>query len=31
MHIEQFVFAAVGELIDRDPWSLIPENYEDED
>jgi hypothetical protein len=31
MHIEQHVFAAVGELIDRDPWSLIPEGFEDED
>jgi len=26
MHIEQYVFAAVGELLDRDPWSLMPEN-----
>lgn len=31
MHIEQYVFAAVGELIDRDPWSLIPDHYDDED
>ena len=31
MHIEQYVFAAVGELIDRDPWSLIPENQRDDD
>jgi hypothetical protein len=31
MHIEQYVFAAVGELIDRDPWSLIPERYRDLD
>jgi len=29
MHIEQYVFAAVGELIDRDPWSLIREDFED--
>lgn len=29
MHIEQYVFAAVGELIDRDPWSLIPQNNDD--
>jgi hypothetical protein len=31
MHIEHYVFAAVGELIDRDPWSLIPHHDEDED
>jgi len=31
MHIEQYVFAAVGELIDRDPWSLIPENNSEDD
>lgn len=30
MHIEQYVFAAVGELLDRDPWSLIP-GHGDED
>ena len=31
MHIEQFVFAAVGELIDRDPWSLIPGHSHEDD
>jgi len=27
MHIEQFVFSAVGHLIGKDPFDLIPENY----
>ena len=31
MHIEQFVFAAVGELIGKDPWQLIPERYRNDD
>lgn len=31
MHIEQYVFAAVGELIDRDPWQLIAERHRDDD
>lgn len=31
MHIEQYVFAAVGELIGRDPWQLIAERHRDDD
>jgi hypothetical protein len=27
MHIEQYVFTAVGELIGKDPWELIPDRY----
>ena len=27
MHIEQFVFSAVGHLVGKDPFDLIPENY----
>jgi len=26
-HIEQFVFQAVAELLDKDPGDLIPENF----
>ncbi|MFM6971564.1 MAG: hypothetical protein ACKOWH_03125 [Rhodoluna sp.] len=29
MHIEENVFAAVGHLIDKDPWELVPERYRD--
>mgnify|MGYP007012798086 FL=1 len=29
MHIEEFVFAAVGHLIGKDPWDLVPERYRD--
>lgn len=29
MHIEEYVFAAVGKLIDKDPWDLVPERYRD--
>ena len=29
MHIEEFVFAAVGELVGKDPWDLVPERYRD--
>lgn len=29
MHIEEFVFAAVGQLIGKDPWDLVPERYRD--
>lgn len=25
MHIEEYVFAAVGELLGKDPWDLIPD------
>lgn len=27
MHIEENVFAAVGQLVDKDPWQLVPERY----
>lgn len=27
MHIEEYVFAAVAELIGKDPWELVPERY----
>ena len=27
MHIEQYVFTAVGELIGKDPWELIPDRF----
>ncbi len=27
MHIEENVFAAVGHLLDKDPWELEPERY----
>lgn len=27
MHIEEFVFAAVGQLVGKDPWDLVPERY----
>ena len=27
MHIEEYVFAAVGELLGKDPWELVPERY----
>jgi len=26
-HIEQFVFFAVGELLGKDPWDLMPERF----
>ena len=26
-HIEQFVFMAVGELLGKDPWDLMPERF----
>lgn len=29
MHIEEFVFAAVGQLLGKDPWDLVPEKYRD--
>ncbi|MEY4436685.1 MAG: hypothetical protein RL100_149 [Actinomycetota bacterium] len=29
MHIEEFVFAAVGQLVGKDPWDLVPERYRD--
>lgn len=29
MHIEEYVFAAVGHLIGKDPWDLVPERYRD--
>lgn len=29
MHIEEFVFAAVGHLIGKDPWDLVPDRYRD--
>jgi hypothetical protein len=29
MHIEEFVFAAVGHLIGKDPWELVPDRYRD--
>lgn len=29
MHIEENVFAAVGSLIGKDPWDLVPERYRD--
>lgn len=29
MHIEEFVFAAVGSLIGKDPWELAPNRYSD--
>ena len=28
-HTEQFVFFAVGELLGRDPWDLMPERFKD--
>ena len=28
MHIEEFVFAAVGRLIGKDPWDLAPDRYQ---
>ena len=28
-HIEQFVFFAVGELIGKDPWDLMPDRFKD--
>jgi hypothetical protein len=31
MHIEQYVFTAVGELIGKDPWELIPERYRNDE
>jgi len=31
MHIEQYVFAAVGELIGKDPWELIPDHFRNDD
>ena len=31
MHIEQYVFTAVGELIGKDPWELIPERFRGDD
>ena len=31
MHIEQYVFTAVGELIGKDPWELIPDRYRNDD
>ena len=27
MHIEEFVFAAVGHLIGKEPWELAPDRY----
>ena len=27
MHIEEFVFIAVGNLIGKDPWELVPEKF----
>ncbi len=27
MHIEEYVFAAAGELLGKDPWELVPERY----
>jgi len=27
MHIEEFVFAAVGHLIGKEPWELSPDRY----
>jgi len=27
MHIEEYVFAAVAHLLDKDPWDLVPERY----
>jgi hypothetical protein len=27
MHIEEYVFSAVGELLGKDPWELVPERY----
>lgn len=29
MHIEEYVFAAVGHLIGKDPWDLVPDRYRD--
>ena len=29
MHIEENVFAAVGHLIGKDPWDLVPDRYRD--
>lgn len=29
MHIEENVFAAVGALIGKDPWDLVPDRYRD--
>lgn len=31
MHIEQYVFTAVGELIGKDPWELIPDHFRNDD
>lgn len=28
-HTEQFVFFAVGELLGRDPWELMPDRFKD--
>lgn len=28
-HIEQFVFFAVGALLGRDPWDLMPDRFKD--
>jgi hypothetical protein len=28
-HTEQYVFFAVGELIGRDPWELMPDRFKD--
>lgn len=28
-HTEQFVFYAVGELLGRDPWDLMPDRFKD--
>ena len=28
-HTEQFVFLAVGELLGRDPWELMPDRFKD--
>jgi hypothetical protein len=27
MHIEEYVFAAVAHLLDKEPWELVPERY----
>ena len=27
MHIEEYVFTAVGNLLGKDPWELVPEKY----
>ena len=30
MHIEEYVFAAVAHLLDKEPWELVPERYRPE-